>query len=175
MIINVSQISEDEGLKVEHRYPEGKPELGSEDRSISGRPELRFRAVRDGVRVRLAGRLSAQVEVLCARCLAPIRMAVDEPFDLLYLPPLTSARENDEKELASEDLVIAFYQKDVIDLDDLVREQIELNLPMTGLCSDECRGLCPNCRSNLNTGECACEKESTDSRWAVLKDIKLSN
>ncbi|HEU4386290.1 MAG TPA: DUF177 domain-containing protein [Blastocatellia bacterium] len=175
MIINVSQIREDQGLKVEHRYPEGQPELGSVDRSISGRPELKFRASREGVKVRLAGRLSAQVDVLCARCLSPIRMDVDEPFDLLYLPPLTSARENEEKELATEELVVAFYQGDVIDLDDLVREQIELSLPMTGLCRDECKGLCPSCGANLNKGECACERESIDPRWAALRDINQSN
>jgi uncharacterized protein len=175
MIVNVSQIREEDGLKVEHLYPDGRPGLGSEDTSIVGRPVLRFKATREGVRVRITGTLSAGVQVSCGRCLTPITVPVDEAFDLLYFPPLTSARENEERELASEDLVIAFYQGDAIDLDDLVREQIELTLPMTRLCGEQCRGLCPNCRANLNLGECACETKTTDSRWAVLKDIKLSN
>jgi uncharacterized protein len=102
-------------------------------------------------------------------------MTVDEPFDLLYLPPLSSAKENEEKELDSDELVVAFYRGGVIDLDDLVREQIELSLPMTRLCREECKGLCPNCKANLNSGECACDNEKVDPRWAVLKDIKLSS
>ena len=175
MIINVSQITEEDGLKVEHLYPEGQPALGTEDIYVFDRPALKFEATRDGVKLRLAGTLSASVRVFCGRCLAAIDIPVDEGFDLMYLPPLTSTREGDERELAMEDLDVGFYQNDVIDLDDLVREQIELALPMTRLCSDDCRGLCPACGENLNQAQCSCKTELIDPRLAALKDLKLSS
>src|SRR5262245_36289887 len=104
MIINVSQISEEDGLKVDHLYPEGHPALGSDDIQILDRPALKFRATRDGVRVRLAGSVAANVRVLCGRCLTPIDVPVGETFDLMYLPPLTSTREGEERELHQADL-----------------------------------------------------------------------
>jgi uncharacterized protein len=60
----------------------------------------------------------------------------------------------------------------VIDLDDLVREQIDLALPMSRLCKEECQGLCPHCRTNLNEKTCQCEEKQIDSRWAALKGLK---
>lgn len=167
MIINVSQISEEKGLTVSHRYPEGGPELRSEDMRIVGCPELSVRVTRAGSEVRLAGQLRAAVEVDCGRCLAPVSFPVNETFDLFYVPPIGS---DEERVLAEEDLVVGFYQGDVIDLDDLVREQIELAIPMTRLCSDRCRGLCQTCGANLNEGPCGCGFDRVDPRWAALSD-----
>jgi uncharacterized protein len=175
MTINVSQISEDEGLSVERLYPEGEPRLRSEDRRILGRSSLSAKVTRKGKRVRLAGTVLAKVQIDCSRCLAPVSLQVDEKFDLLYIPPLNTATGDEEIVLEEEDLLTGFYQDDTIDLDDFVREQIELALPMTRLCSDECRGLCPECHANLNQGQCACVTENVDPRWAALKDWKLTH
>jgi uncharacterized protein len=46
---------------------------------------------------------------------------------------------------------------------------------MARLCSDECRGLCPDCGANLNEAECACKLEQVDLRWAALKELKSNN
>src|ERR1051325_8432514 len=142
MNINVSQICEDEGLDIHHLYTEGEPDLGSDYSRLTGRPELDLQATRAGDEVRLVGNLKATVEIDCDRCLKPLTMAVDQSFDLLYVPP---AKTSAEKELGDDDLSIGFYQDEVINVDDVVREQVELALPMTRLCSEECRGLCPEC------------------------------
>ena len=96
-------------------------------------------------------------------------MHVEESFELLYVPPLGTG---DEHELGEDDLSLGFYQDGVIDVDDLAREQIELALPMARLCTEECRGLCPECGANLNLVDCACSKEQVDIRWAALKELK---
>jgi len=169
MNISIFQITEDEGLNIHHLYPEGEPLLHSEESRLVGCAELFMQATRAGEEVRLAGRLEATVEMNCDRCLKSLTMPVDQSFDLLYLPPEKTSQ---EKELGDDDLSIAFYHDQVIDIDDLVREQVELALPMARLCSEECRGLCPECGANLNEGDCPCSREQVDMRWSALKELK---
>jgi uncharacterized protein len=169
MNISISQISEDEGLHIRQLYPEGEPLLRGDDTRLVGRPELNMRATRAGDEVSLAGSLKATVEMDCDRCLKPLTMPVDQSFDLLYVPP---SKTTEEKELDDDDLVIAFYHDQVIDVDDLVREQVELALPMARICSEECRGLCAECGANLNEGDCFCSDKQVDVRWSALKELK---
>ncbi|HEX8089690.1 MAG TPA: DUF177 domain-containing protein [Blastocatellia bacterium] len=169
MKISISKISEDEGLNIHHLYPDGEPDLSGGDARLVGRPELDLQATRAGDEVRVVGHLKATVEIACDRCLKPLTMPVDQSFDLLYVPP---AKTSEEKELGDDDLSIAFYQDEAIDVDDLVREQVELALPMARLCGEECRGLCPECGANLNEGDCLCSDERVDPRWGALKELK---
>ncbi|HVF90847.1 MAG TPA: DUF177 domain-containing protein [Blastocatellia bacterium] len=172
MNINVSQIREAEGLNVRHLYPEGEPELRDEDLRLLGRTSLNLHAARDGDKVEAAGEVRADVELICDRCLARFSLPIEQSFDLLYVPAPSSGRPQEEKELDDRDLSVSVYEAETIDLDDLVREQIELALPMVRLCRESCAGLCPDCRANLNEGPCACSHEQTDSRWDALKSLK---
>ncbi len=175
MNISIGQIREDDGLEVHHLYPEGEPRLEDEDSRITGRSSLDLRAERNGDEVQIEGTLTATVEIDCDRCLTPLSVPVKQSFDLLYIPPLKTTGTGDERELGRDDLSIAFYHDQTIDLDDLVREQIELTFPMARLCSEGCRGLCPECGANLNEGQCACRFEQIDPRWAALKELKSGN
>ena len=172
MKITVSQVSEDEGLRINYLFPEREPSLRSKDTQIIGRPALNAHANRKGSRLRLTGRLTSTVQIDCARCLSPVPVSVDEKFDLFYIPSVDPSTLKEERELGEEDLMVGFYQGDQIDLDDIVREQIELALPMARLCSDECRGLCPECGANLNEGQCGCAPDYADPRWAALGNLK---
>ncbi|HEX8184519.1 MAG TPA: DUF177 domain-containing protein [Blastocatellia bacterium] len=169
MNISIFQITEDEGLNIHHLYPEGEPFLSGGDSRLVGRPELDLQATRAGDEIRLAGHLRATVEMDCDRCLKPLTIPVDQSFDLLYVPP---AKTSEEKELGDDDLSIAFYHDQAIDIDDVVREQVELALPMARLCGQECRGLCAHCGANLNEGDCLCSEEQVDPRWSTLKELK---
>jgi uncharacterized protein len=57
------------------------------------------------------------------------------------------------------------------EIDDLVREAIILSLPLKPLCSEDCKGLCPICGTDLNRSQCSCVKERTDPRWDQLKGL----
>jgi uncharacterized protein len=126
---------------------------------------------KDTDRFRLAGRVRTRLELPCSRCLEPFSWPVDAAFDLRYQPHGADAGEG-EKEIAEDDLTTAFYENDTIDLDQLVREQLYLSLPMKPLCRDDCRGLCPICGTNLNRGACTCTPDVNDPRLAVLKSLK---
>jgi uncharacterized protein len=102
--------------------------------------------------------------------LNPVQVTVAQEFDLLYLP--LPSRPREETELGAGDLEVAFYQGQSIDIDDVVREQVELALPMAKLCGESCRGLCLRCGANLNQGACACDQKQSDMRWADLEKFK---
>jgi len=58
-----------------------------------------------------------------------------------------------------------------LNLDELIRQQIVMNLPIQVLCDANCRGLCSHCGSNLNQGACDCETEAVDSPFAGLATL----
>lgn len=57
---------------------------------------------------------------------------------------------------------------DQLDLEPLARDVVLLELPLAPLCSQACRGLCPSCGTDRNSGDCSCEPEVGDPRWAAL-------
>ena len=42
-------------------------------------------------------------------------------------------------------------------LNDMVKHEIMLNIPMKPLCTEKCKGFCEVCGMNLNDGSCQCE------------------
>jgi uncharacterized protein len=125
---------------------------------------------KDKEKFRLAGRVTSELELPCSRCLEPFRLLVDASFDVRYLPASEMSTE-DERELQDEDVEISYYRDDRIDLNELLREQFYLALPMKPLCTEGCRGLCSQCGTNLNTGTCDCAPEWEDPRLAPLKSL----
>jgi uncharacterized protein len=100
-------------------------------------------------------------------------MPVDAAFDLRYLPASEMATEQ-ERELQDEDVETSYYRDDQIDLNELMREQFYLALPMKPLCREDCEGLCAQCGTNLNTGRCDCQSEWVDPRLAALRELKTN-
>jgi uncharacterized protein len=133
--------------------------------------DLAFEINKDKDKFRLVGTVKTELELPCSRCLEPYRMPVDAPFDLRYLPA-TAASTETEREIEEEDLETSYYRDDQIDLNELLREQFYLALPMKPLCQDACKGLCAQCGMNLNTGTCDCAAEWVDPRLAALRDLK---
>ena len=121
--------------------------------------------------IRLKGDLSARLEVSCARCLEPVQHEVARSFELLYRP-LGSDAGQEELSVTDAEAEIGYYQGEGLELEDVLREQVLLALPLKLLCRDDCQGLCPHCGKNLNEGKCACAETVEDPRWAALKEIR---
>ena len=120
----------------------------------------------------LEGSLDGSLEVMCDRCLEPYHREIKPEFRLfLSLPPLD--KEKAEIELLEEDMEVGFINGEEIDLDDVIKEQLFLSLPIKSLCATECLGLCSICGSNLNDGDCGCEKENLHLGLSKLKSIKI--
>ncbi|MEW6215329.1 MAG: DUF177 domain-containing protein [Nitrospirota bacterium] len=129
---------------------------------------LKIQKVGDEVVVR--GNLRTDVELQCSRCLKDFRSMLSVPVDVVY-HPVEELRGEDKHELKVEELDMGFYSGEELDLLDLLREQIILNLPMKPLCTDMCKGICLKCGADLNTGECSCSAEEIDSRLEILKKL----
>ncbi len=191
MFIDLSRVL-DEGQEVKLGVPAERLPLEKSELQLVDRVELAGRLERvDDVAFRLGGSLAATVELECVRCLAPFRLELDEPLDLLFLPfsanvgpgkagkPGKPGRpgkpaEKEERELKDEDLAVSFYQDEKIDMGLLIREQIYLALPMKPICRDDCQGLCPECGTNRNSSSCNCAREAVDPRLASLKTLLKS-
>ncbi len=126
---------------------------------------------KDGRKVRATGRVRATLECACSRCLEPYTIPVDSSFDALFLPAAANTGAA-EAEIGDDDLGVAFYTDDAIDLGEVVREQFYLALPMKPLCRDDCRGLCPICGINRNREVCSCESTWVDPRLEPLRKLK---
>ncbi len=111
---------------------------------------------RAGDKYVLEGTLEGSVQLLCDRCLEPYRRDLRADFRvLLVMPP--PDMEGAEIELTEEDMEIGFIRGEEIDMDEIIREQFYLSLPVRSLCKEDCLGLCPICGGNLNKGECRCK------------------
>ncbi len=121
--------------------------------------------------IRLVGEFSTKLELPCARCLDPVYEDVEKKFDLLYRPQGADAGK-EEISLAKEDADIGYYQGDGLLLEDVLREQLLLAVPLKLVCREDCKGLCPSCGQNLNQGECGCTRSDPDPRWHALGDLR---
>lgn len=126
---------------------------------------------KDHARFRLEGTVRTELELPCSRCLEPFRMPVDAAFDLRY-HPASEMTAGEEREVDDDDLETSYYRDDQIDVNELLREQFYLALPMKPLCREDCKGLCPHCGTNLNTGACDCTSGWEDPRLAALNALK---
>ncbi|QQS41572.1 MAG: DUF177 domain-containing protein [Acidobacteriota bacterium] len=113
----------------------------------------------------------APLEIDCSRCLERIPSVHEFVFKSAFASA-EQLNEEVEVELDLQDLELSFAEDDEIDLRDVIREQIVLNLPARPLCREDCKGLCEVCGGNLNKVSCDCKQEETDPRWAALKNLK---
>jgi uncharacterized protein len=140
----------------------------------SGRAELvrENRGARQVVDdIRLVGSFSTELELHCARCLEPVDNPVAETFDLLYRPQGVDAR-GDDASIGKAETEIGYYQGEGLLLEDVLKEQILLALPVKQVCSAGCKGLCPHCGRNLNLETCNCAEAVADPRWGALDEIR---
>lgn len=171
MRLDLSHIRQPESAFLRQYEPSAFVEQ-DEDYRVVAPVALAFTIHKDQDRFRLVGSVATALELRCSRCLEPFTLPVDSAFDLRYLPETAAPdADTDDGELADDDTAATFYRDEAIDLGDLVREQFYLALPMKPLCRPDCKGLCPQCGTNLNTDTCQCQPRWEDPRLAGLKAL----
>jgi uncharacterized protein len=121
--------------------------------------------------IRIAGDFATKVEVTCARCLESVIQEVAKSFDLLYRPQGADAGK-EELSVTAAEAEVGYYRGEGLLLEDVLREQVLLALPLKAICRENCRGLCPHCGRNLNLEQCSCAEPVEDPRWTALKDLR---
>ncbi len=116
-------------------------------------------------KVVMAGNLSATPVVTCDRCLTTYNYSFHVEFHILF-----ELDENswDLKEVkcSSSDLEIVVLDEPVIDIKDVLRQQVLLQLPEKKTCSRDCKGICCYCGINLNEASCDCKLTNHSSSFA---------
>jgi uncharacterized protein len=157
-------------LEFDIRIDAGDIDLGSENVKLLGDVRERGTVTRHIVETVVEGEVEAGIEIDCTRCLEPVRTELEIPFTASYTAPENYTDEK-ETELRQNDLDLAVSDDDRIDLKEVAREQILLNLPEQVLCGEDCKGLCPKCGANRNLIDCKCDEKEIDPRWSALKDL----
>lgn len=178
MQIELDEIGE-EGLQRSYTedaaYFEGLAELAAADGyRIVAPVAVEIQALKVGALVEVRGEVRTILAASCSRCLAEARVPLDGSFELTFqrhatVPPAGA----EELELSAEELGLVEFEGEAIDLRASIQEQLLLALPAQPLCSPGCRGLCPHCGTDLNSGSCSCAETPFDSRFAALKKLKF--
>jgi uncharacterized protein len=121
--------------------------------------------------IRLRGQFAGRFEVPCARCVEPVEIPLAAEFDLIFRPAAAD-REATERSITAQETEIGYYLKDSLLLEDVLREQVLLSLPVRTLCKPDCKGLCQRCGANRNSHACSCEDGPSDLRWEALSGLR---
>jgi uncharacterized protein len=123
-----------------------------------------------GNEVFVNGHIDTRAQVECDRCLKPVELLVNVDFTLEYISG-SEYESSQTAALTEEEMSVSVFDGGAIDVDEIVKEQILLAVPTRMLCREDCKGICPDCGIDRNTGECDCLTNDIDPRWAALKNL----
>ena len=124
--------------------------------------DLKLESVVEGVLV--SGTVTAPVAAECARCLTPVADTVSVPVTELFAYPDSATEQTSEED------EVSHLVGDLLDLEPLVRDALVLDLPLSPLCREDCRGLCAGCGERLDDLPADHAHTTTDPRWAALAE-----
>ena len=168
MLINLSELFTLEGKEKTYtpdiemdiyHCPNGDYEVASKDKVV-----LRIMNLGDR-KLEVEGKAKLTLKVPCDRCLDPVEVPLE--FDIIRTLDLNESEEERVEDLDEQPYLSGYN----LDVDQLVCDELILNLPMKVLCSEDCKGICNRCGTNLNHETCDCDTRSLDPRMAVIQDI----
>jgi len=130
---------------------------------------------RAGNKYIIDGDMSGGLLVRCDRCLEPYHRNLESAFNLFLQARPSSDAGTTDVELLDEDMEVGLIDGEELILDEIIREQIFLSLPMKCICGEGCLGLCPVCGGNLNRGDCGCQKKTGHPAFLKLKNLNLQD
>lgn len=172
MIYNVAQLLKSQTGTVQRVEldDEDRLELKDEEATLAGPVTGNVRLHRTNQGVFVDGKVHVPVRMECSRCLKPVTEELEFPLREQYYPTVDV---NTGAPLPPPDDELAFPidRNHLLDLREAIRQNLVLALPMTALCKEDCAGLCPQCGKDLNNGPCDCRTETTDERFASLREL----
>lgn len=137
-----------------------------DDISLASPVEGDLSLLKTGSEISVTGTLRAEINQDCSRCLKEFSTELNMPLNVVFHP--VTELGTDSHELKNDEMDMEFYEGEELDLRELMKEQVLLSVQMKPLCKEDCKGICPSCGTDLNTGSCSCRSEKTDPRMAAL-------
>jgi uncharacterized protein len=125
--------------------------------------------LRTGGGILVSACLTATSNETCSRCLEPVRSVCQIEFQEEFAPTVdvdSGAR------LEVTDEAFTIDERQVLDLNEAIRQYRLADRSIQTLCRPDCRGLCPDCGANLNLAPCSCPTKSADPRWQALGELR---
>ncbi|MGD9765561.1 MAG: DUF177 domain-containing protein [Candidatus Binatia bacterium] len=140
------------------------------DFEFLGPARVALRYYRSGQELFLDGTIRTDTAGHCARCLSRFEFC-HEPLVSCVLVPRSGRWASEALDGGGDDQLM-WYEGEEVDVSPIIRERLMLTLPTLPLCREDCRGLCPRCGADHNTGDCDCVAEVADPRFAVLRSLR---
>jgi uncharacterized protein len=110
------------------------------------------------------GAFEGELATECRRCLVDVRVEAGDEVTMLFVG-------TDDDEAADDpDVYLVDPKARELDLRPALREHWLLSAPAFAECRPDCKGLCPTCGTDLNTGSCDCVQATSDPRWDALRN-----
>jgi uncharacterized protein len=123
--------------------------------------------------VLVEGRFTGHLMVPCGRCLRDTVVPVDVSIEEEFQPTVDVVR-GTFLPVEEEDESLLINELHILDIGEVLRQALLLEVPMQVLCRPDCAGLCPTCGRDLNTGSCDCSPVDLDPRWEQLEALLAS-
>ncbi len=163
MIVSVNEALRRVGepFPFEWKGPLAPQEFAGKTVVFCGDATLSGTYVYDGKTFRVDATASLAYETTCARCGEPMVEPLTFSFTERFVRPM----------FKTEDDEFYPYEGEKLDMTEAFFDNLFLEMPMTTVCSESCKGLCPVCGMNLNRGQCDCLKEKIDARFSALEAL----
>jgi uncharacterized protein len=137
---------------------------------VSTKVEGKVRLTRTNRGILVQGNLYGNVPVECSRCLNvfdyPLTISIEEEYF-----PVLDVNSGTPLEIPDEPGSFKIDDHHILDLNEAIRQNALLAIPMKPLCRKDCAGLCQTCGKDLNIGQCDCSKVEMDPRWLKLANL----
>ncbi|MBQ7840088.1 MAG: DUF177 domain-containing protein [Lachnospiraceae bacterium] len=171
MLVNLTDVFSSDGKTVTKEFPYEVSELIYEGEHFSVKecsPVLVKLTNIAAKKVLVEAKVKLAVLLNCDRCLSE----VEHVFDLQIEREVISPDKATSEELEEQDAFMEGYE---LNIDRLIDNEIMTSWPMKVLCRPDCKGLCPVCGKDLNTGACGCDTFVPDPRMAAIMDVFNAN
>ena len=118
--------------------------------------------------VYVTANIETNILVECGRCITPFEVDITTTVEQLFSIGSESLEQSEADE--------RYYDGETVDISEDVRRALVLEIPVWPLCSETCKGLCPQCGAELNIKACSCEPmdeapASTSNPFSVLSKM----
>ncbi len=115
--------------------------------------------------LRLTGQVETMYHTCCSRCLKDLEIPLSASVDVVLSRDADAEEEED----------VFPIENNEIELEDVLIPALILQVDMTYLCREDCKGLCPSCGCDRNVSACTCESKQVDPRMSVLAKLLEGN
>jgi len=140
-----------------------------ENEAVSAIVDANLHALRvGGGSILLSGHIDGKRTGLCDRCGEEGEFSLSGDFVYRITTAQVDFSGHADVECTEEDAQALYLDEPEIDIDEILREQILLAVPMQTLCREDCLGICAGCGAGLNHEPCSCSSDNSNSPFAIL-------